>query len=673
MKLIVKYLKFYNNNKFHIIAFIISGIIIYSCSSSPSKKHDIHGENYEYTYDSIMSILNNKDIPLDEKYELTYHVNNLPYDQVSAILLNVIEQGKGNLDDNKMLNLYSTAALMNLILSDPGKATQMLTYASEHAKKAKDPEALGIYHYSFGNYFLQRANEREAHEHFFDAMPYYEESEKLKEEIIPLYFSMAHSYAQRRDSANLKKIIDKMIPIAVKQNKPNDLINTYTIISHYYSYLFEKDETQKIFLDSAIIYDAKAIDVFNKMKNPPPPYREHIGKNYINLAENEMKLQDWNSDSISSYLSKAKEYINPADTASLINYHWVRGNLYFKLKQINEAKDEFNIQRSLLNNMVITKDYSVYARLYGMLAIIYGSEENYKDAFKYSQLQSEYKDKLHDKDSYAIIQNLQAKYDDEKKEQVIKQLRDEKKIIFLIVGICIFGLIAAIVMINMLRLKKRSVSDQLQIAYMKQEEAELKDRLKEEQLERMELEKYEALLESRFKDMAIEGKEDELNQLKKQKASLDKQLAEYAEKLEKYEEIFNKEQAKKESAYKKTKSVVNTLIDQIDLELELEGERVRSVYIDRINALGEKFLGFLCEEYKTGNLAPIYISYCICFAIDMDRNSISKCLNVETKSIRQARTRIKGKLKLEKEEDLDDFLKSKLENAGEQREQVDAV
>ena len=664
MKSIVNHVKSYEikyNEIFIFILFIFICSIFISCIKTETSVFPF-GE--DVSYDSIMCILADKDVSFDDKYNLTYRVKSLPHKQKIEIYKKVIEQAK-RCSDNNLLRLYSYTALYYISLFQMNEAEIMLNYASKYVKKATDPEALGIYHFSSGLHFNQVLDEKEAHEHFFTAMPYFEQSDVLKERLIPLYFSLSFSYLKRRDIYNLEKIINKMLPIA-SQNKPDDLINTYIVVSYYYSHLFEKNPLQKAYLDSAIVYNTKAIKVFESMENPPEPFKENIVSIYVNLAENKMKLPKWDQDSIMLYINKIKEYSNPVDTITLINYHWIKGSLYFKEKDYKIAKSELNTQLLLLKNEPVIKDYSAHVELYDMLAEIYEIEGNYREAFKYERLKSEYKDLLNNKENYEIIQSLMAQYESEKKEREIQDLTEQTKyqrlIIALVIGVCAFLTAAFVFFFRWAKLRRKLISDRLQISEMKKEEAELTSKLREEQLVRTELEKYEALLEVHFKGLEIGGKDDELTNLKTEKESLIEQLEKYSEKVKNYESDYNKKRLKETGNGKFSEYIIKEVKEAIISGFVDKMQRER--YIRKLDQLKFEadFFVWLENKYIREVLSLIAVEYCVCIAIVMDIKTIASCFEVEVESVRQARNRIKKRLQIDKVIDLDFYLQSLLKN-----------
>ncbi|MCL1943123.1 MAG: hypothetical protein FWF54_06205 [Candidatus Azobacteroides sp.] len=641
-------------NLFLFLIFIGSGFLL------SAKNKENNPLQHELSYDSIIHLLNDKGVSLDQKYHLTCQTQYFSYEQKIDIFKHILDEGKTRLDNNKLVRLYSTLSMYYSCLWDSDKAGQMLITASSFADKAYDPEALGLYYYAWGNYYNDNVNEQEAHAYFYKAMPYFEQTEALKDRLIPLYFSLAFSYSARRDVENLKKIIDKMLPQALKSNQPDDLINTYSITSNYYSFLSDKDKTKTVFLDSAIIYNNKAIQVFNSIKNPSNLFKYSVAYNYRSWADYNMELPDWNADSVFYYLEKTKEFANPADTFIQMSYHWLKGNALFKKGKLKEARKEYNIQLSLMESCTTTVDYSRYANLYEMLAKEYEAEGNYQRALECERLRSEYKDKLYNKDRYTIIQDLQTKYETEKKEQDIRRLKQEtqyqRKINILIAGVCILIIFASVLVLHWMRLKRKSIADRLQIAEMEKEKAELRNKLQEEELIRIELEKYEALLEVHFKDRQIKGKKDELNALMEEKEQLLKQLNEYSDRVKKYDLSFLVKQPNIEPDYHSVENIVEKITSLITSKLE--SNPYRQQYLHNLSKIGDMFLKRFEKEYVKGNLPLIYIKYCVCFVIGMDTASIARCFAVELASVRQARHRIKVRLGLEKEDDLDSYLRN---------------
>ena len=200
-------------------------------------------------------------------------------------------------------------------------------------------------------------------------------------------------------------------------------------------------------------------------------------------------------------------------------------------------------------------------------------------------------------------------------------------------------------LIYWLHLKRKNAIAQLQIAQLKKDEAEVQIRLKEEMLKQSELEKYEALIDIHFKGQ-------ELKLLIQQKEKLEEQILEQTKELKKFETQFQKIQTRLSS------QPISDFLDEVKQQIlsKLGDNERTAAYLQEMDKMDET-LFLQLDKQCDGKLSPAYLRYCICFFIDMSLKDIADCLCVEVSTVHIARYRLKRRLKLGKDEDLNFYFK----------------
>ncbi len=561
-------------------------------------------------------------------------------------------------------NIYGSGSIMeHYILTadqylrsyDFNKVKLYLDSASFYEKKVTDPEVLGYFYGIRGEYYSFKMNDVESHKNFYKAIECYKKAGKESWEI-PIYHNLAFSYIQKRDTSNLKKIIGRMQPLALKHGSQNDIINTFRIMAFYYNCLYDKNKEQSIFLDSAIYYDKKIISIYAK-SDTTQLKTDDYAYSYVDLASNLLKTKQYNPDSINSYLAQAEKLSNPTDTAMMINIYCIRGELAYQKMNFKEAAQIFKRQLSLMDEWRKEADLSLYVDVCDRLSKISEIENDHVSALAYEREKSEYQSKINDNEKYLTINELREKYEADQREQEIKQLQAinqfREKINLLSLAIFILSMITFFFVFRWLQSKKKAADSQLQLIRMEKKEMELQARLKEEQLKKIELEKYEALLGNHFKDLRISEMDDVLIELRNEQIHLNKQVRIYAEKLQKYEQ--NKGQrlmATIEDSY--FYNIANDVYALIMKKLK-EVDKHKD-YIEALKSLNDTFFQNLKNECKN-ELSATNIKYCICSVIDMDIQHIADCFCVELRSVHMVRHRLRAKLNMSKETDLNTYLK----------------
>ncbi len=298
--------------------------------------------------------------------------------------------------------------------------------------------------------------------------------------------------------------------------------------------------------------------------------------------------------------------------------------------------------------------FQEYREAYRLLAELYEATGRYVQALKYEKLRNQYNEKVLDAERYDEIKGMQKKYELNQKEQEIEHLQQtnqyQRNKQYLYLGLALMIAIGAILAVRAQRLKRKHVSDQLQITELKKEEAELQAQLHEEQLRRMETEKYEALVDVHFKELELSGKEKELQSLAQEKEQLLQQLSDNSQALEQYQLSRQRTEAKLnanslKNLFKETEHLIIS---------KLNRTRHFKEYLNRLGNLSESVLVQL-DNQTNGSLSAAYLKYCICFIIDMEIKDMSICFSIEPSSIHMIRYRLKQRFGLTKDKDLDHY------------------
>jgi DNA-binding CsgD family transcriptional regulator len=150
--------------------------------------------------------------------------------------------------------------------------------------------------------------------------------------------------------------------------------------------------------------------------------------------------------------------------------------------------------------------------------------------------------------------------------------------------------------------------------------------------------------------------EQKKKKLQKEKEQTQKELINSVLHLEKKNEILNELKEKLLVQNKEQHATINNAIFKtidaglaIDDDFEKFKNNFNTIYPDFFNRLQEK---------ANLSLTQLDLKYCGFILMKVTNKEMASQMNVEPKSIRMARYRIKQKLQLSKEEDLDEFIQS---------------
>jgi len=175
-----------------------------------------------------------------------------------------------------------------------------------------------------------------------------------------------------------------------------------------------------------------------------------------------------------------------------------------------------------------------------------------------------------------------------------------------------------------------------QILIKEAEKRELEDRLQHEKyIQKLQEENYQEILEAKIREITsysllLSNKNNILSQL----SELTKQLS----------------NSSKEKAAKINQEI-NTLITS-----NLNTDNERNNFMHHFNKVHPSFFDKLKE--MCNNLTENNLRMCAYFRIGMSAKQVAQILNVSTETIKNGRYRLKRKLGLEEEQDLDDFIRN---------------
>jgi sensor histidine kinase YesM len=172
-------------------------------------------------------------------------------------------------------------------------------------------------------------------------------------------------------------------------------------------------------IDDCTAYYLKAISTIekNQLRDVTP---------YLNIADiySEQNKLDIAESYYKKYYDKSLEY-NQNDNYFLINSTACLGALYFKKKQYNKAEAYLLEAENLARSSGII---APLADIYNALIKIYDAQQEYQAAYNTSTKLINLKDSALQKESLKQINELQVKYETEKKDEKIKLLHKDKEV-----------------------------------------------------------------------------------------------------------------------------------------------------------------------------------------------------------------------------------------------------
>ncbi len=383
----------------------------------------------------------------------------------------------------------------------------------------------------------------------------------------------------------------------------NDTVSeNYAAVLNNLGILFFK----KQLYDSSLYYYEKAINIYNKQENAID-----LAGEYQNIGNALIAKKEYNKG-LSKLLMALKIYKQNHRKADIASTYLDIGNAYMGLKRFDSA--QFYMYRAEKKSDSLN-NYYIYNNALFTLYKYFLEREKYGKALDYYKKYVAVKDSVESVEIKNKILELKTKYETEKKESRIKELehrereqKSENRLLWLII-LLTFVVFLFIVILVFIKRKNEKKAERLRIEHLNKENELKSNRLAVHALNMMQKNKMLRELETELK-------------------SLEKQLVpDNREKIRKIKRTITK---------------------------NLNSEREWNIFHRYFSNIHPSFFENLKEKYPELTTYDVRLAALIKF--NLSTNEIAAALNISPGSAKTARHRLKKKLNLKPDENLDGFL-----------------
>lgn len=476
--------------------------------------------------------------------------------------------------------------------------------------------------------------------------------EVLKPRVYYIFYG-AHASLNHADKAY--QYAKETIKTSIKVKNYNLLSNAYSGMSTAMGLLHRNNPSSK-YGDSILYYLKKSAEVYHKYPNAVSPDTYAITN--INIADYYYQNKA-SEDSIRKYTEIAQKVSlsKEANSAVQANANGLLAELALKKGDTPKA------EKLLMNAYSDMKaqafpDYYTLSSLSEALSQLYQKNNNFEKALHFKKQKEQYNTKIYDQNQQEQMYKLEAQYENKqiKSEiEVVKEKEKKRKIQnYLYISLAI---IAIILLFGV----RKSYSNRIKLQQEKElrlkkekQAAEAQTLLKEKERRLLSLQKIKAEKEAKVRlllekeEQARIKAEQELLQLKNEQ--MQKEALANALQIERKNKLL---EGLRESI--KTKET-NVNIDNI-LKQEKRLEQTVGNSVKEFQEIHPEFFTKL-NELSGNKLTPLDLRYCAYIHLKLSSKDIASIFNIEPKSIRMTKYRIKQKLNLSKEQSLEDFLQN---------------
>lgn len=447
--------------------------------------------------------------------------------------------------------------------------------------------------------------------------------------LFLLNYKLYASYSDWEEVDKMKFYAKEAIKIALKSKNNNALANGYNAMSSTFLSEYEKTKNQSL-IDSSWTYLQKSFDFYRT-------YPSEIAKTTLSVTCNNIANHFLSYSKLDVYQVKKRafEYLDiveklpQQDALVLANINGIKSVFALRENNLVAGKDYLEKAQEIIEKEP-RKNLNTKIQIYRSLAAIASAQNDFKTALNYSQKINDTQSELFNEQQRYNAQKIEIQYEVEKKNQELKFLATEvalrEKQNYLYIGIIIVSVIGLIFMFMTYHFRLRYSLERERKAQLEKEDAKKQILLEQEEKQRLKAE--QELLE--------------IQQLQLQKEAMATVL-QVQHKNEILKEIKNKLADEKNVSLKKIfKENAST-----DADFEEVKMQIQKLYPNFFQQL---------QERAQQRLSLLDLKYCAYIHLKMNTRQIAQLLHIEASSVRMFKYRLKQKLALSKDEDLDKFL-----------------
>lgn len=440
-------------------------------------------------YDSIMSIMRDKSIPLMERYYMTGNIANLSREHQIEVMQQLVPEAKQWEDKAVITRLYSIISLSSTQLSNMEVAKNYLDSAFVYDGTFTNNNISGMMYYAAGVYHVTLTDFVEAQKNYYKAAEYFNKNEQKPSILTDVFYNLSIIYILWQDEKGLAELMKDMEQIPI--DFPFQQILKLSVQAQYYYVRYTNTE-DKAYLDSATIYNNFAFDVYNTTANPYDVGHQ-ISDNYLSQAL--IYCFQGKIPEARKCFEIGRKLMNQKQFDSDARILYISGMISYYLGDYTQAEKSLKAGLAQLENLSdekqINYDESIVSS-YLILAKVYEDQKLYDKALDAERRSMEHSKRLYAQKARKEISTLRVKYNLDQAERSVKQLtvlnEQRARINLLAIGMVILALIVISLLIVRYCSRQRLNAHLLQIAGLKQQEADLTIKLQQAKLEEKEKE-----------------------------------------------------------------------------------------------------------------------------------------------------------------------------------------
>jgi DNA-binding CsgD family transcriptional regulator len=539
---------------------------------------------------------------------------------------------------------------------DKAAAYAALDSAFFYARQSSDKQVLGIAWYRKAWLENIEAKLQDAVSSSLAALKSLEGTNSPGTESI-VYYILAQIHANWKDLSQQGTYAALCLEAARKSGDYDFIAGGHQVVAHYNYLLYQKNNTQHALLDTALAHYRAGIKIFQQHSDKTI-FRGTYAILALNMAVAFRKYEPGNHfrDSVNRYVDMALKVALETHQSSVISAcYGIMSDHEIEKGNLKKAES------LLLSGLAVLQADSVENRriktkILDALTKVAEQQGDYKKALQYYHDYTVIYEAIFDAEKVTIAKRLEAQYQSEKDKEALAALSHTNALnerlhrVYIALSVAL-GLIA-LLFVWSLRSRLKITLQQKKILEVEKEDAGLQAQLKLQENKQLALEKQEAQLQARLKEEEAMRLQAEQKLMLEVQGRLQKDLLAGSLQIEQKDELLQTVQKKIGASASDQTFVrqINNIIDQ-----NKKTDDAFAANRADFDAVRPEFFEQLRLK-SNDTLSRLDLKHCAYISIGLTNKEIAQRLAVAPKSILMSRYRIKIKLALSKEEDLDEFI-----------------
>ena len=559
-------------------------------------------------------------------------------------------------DPEVAVSIYSYLVLLHAHLDDLKTASLALDSMFYYANQSGKKKMLGMAWYRKTWLENKASNRNEVVKSGMEALKYLEGTDGYVY-VSSVCYMLSSVYAGWGDLVLQGEYAKRCLKAALKGDDPDRIMWGYQKMANYFQFAYVEDLKNHALLDSALYYNRLGIRFFNAHRDKII-YQTYLGITNLNIACLYQRdyVGNYNKDSLDHYLGvalRASIAVNDRSTTSMC--YAIMSDAEMEKRNFEGA--EVLMLKALALNLM---DSATYPRdrvqILNGLSNIAEKSGNYAKALKYYKDYHKLYEDFYDAEKLELAKDLETKYQSEKDKDALAELTRtaalNRKLTYLYVALFIALGIALLFIVRSLRFRLKATMHQKKLLEVEREESALLAQIRIQDNKRLELEKQEAELHARLKEEEAMRLQAERQLLEERQERLQKDLLAGSLQVEQKDEILQAVQKKieqsgnEQTAFKQINKMIdqNKKVDENFASYKADLDNIRPEFFEKLRE-------------KSGNtLSRLELKHCSYISMGLTNKEVALRLGVAPKTVVMARYRIKIKLGLPKDENIDAYI-----------------